>query len=114
MASLIKFPYLRSDTTLTSHLTLNVEGAYRCESVSNNIRVYYNIIGSSAGEILCVDIDFKHDATSADAESLEALIKAGAQKPGSCELFVLPSDSTDDGELEAATPFAMSSQAEPS
>ncbi len=114
MASLIKFPYLRSDTTLTSHLILNVEGAYRCEAVSNNIRVYYNIIGSTAGEILCVDIDFKQNATSVDAESLEVLVKAAAQKPGSCELFVLPSDSTDDGELAAATPFAMSSVAEPS
>jgi hypothetical protein len=45
MASLIKFPYLTSGG-VDSHLTLNVDGAYRCEVVSNNIRVYYNIIGS--------------------------------------------------------------------
>ncbi len=114
MASLIKFPYLRSNPANTSHLTLNVEGVYRCEAVSNKIRVYYNIIGSSAGQILCVDIDFKTNATSADAERLEVLVKAAAQAPGSCELFVLPSDSTNDGELAAATPFAMSSVAEPS
>jgi len=113
MASLIKFPYLTSGG-IDSHLTLNVDGAYRCEVVSNNIRVYYNIIGSSAGQIIAIDVDFKTNATSSDAEALELMIKAAAQAPGSCELFVLPSDLTNDGELETDTPFAMSSVAEPS
>ena len=114
MASLIKFPYLQSNTDLTSNLTLNVDGAYRCEAVSNNIRVYYNIIGSSAGQIIAIDVDFKTNATSADAAALELMVKAAAQAPGSCELFVLPSDITNDGELATDTPFAMSSVAEPS
>lgn len=113
MASLIKFPYLTSGG-VNSHLTLNVDGAYRCEVVSDNIRVYYNIIGSSAGEIIAIDVDFKTVATSSDAEALELMIKAAAQAPGSCELFVLPSDLTNNGELETDTPFAMSSVAEPS
>lgn len=113
MASLIKFPYLTSGS-VNSYLTLNVDGAYRCEVVSNKIRVYYNIIGSSGGEIIAIDVDFKTNATTADAEALELMVKAAAQAPGSCELFVLPSDLTNDGELATDTPFAMTSTAEPS
>jgi len=113
MASLIKFPYLTSGD-VTSYLTLNVDGAYRCEMDTNNIIVYYNIIGSSAGQILAVTLDFKSDAKDSDAEALELMVKAAAQAPGSCELFVLPSDLTNDGELATDTPFAMSSVAEPS
>ena len=94
MQSFIKVKYnaLAAAGDIQTFLTLNVENAYRVDTIGGNARIYYNI-PSSAGKIWYVDMDFSGGLENVDADQLENLITSVQQAPLSIETFLPQTDN---------------------